>query len=373
MAERTITILCSGVALGVYVPALLLRHRLRELGLGAEVAVLEDLYSDAGLESLERLRETFHRRFELAKMAQRMTRSAAPSLERARVEELLEAWRRGNRRELVVWSGFWLPVIEEYRTRCAPDRVETDLCRIDATVSASFRGAPAPGPDDREIWFWNRTDRRLEHELGVAGPPPIPFAEREDRLVVHGGGWGLGEQDRAAAELAAAGMALDRVLYRREEASATNGSSRHFMVRPDWRPWRRPPGEEPELPPFGEVTRGESDARFVNRPECHELYLLIRRSRAIVSKPGGGTLLDSLASATPVVFLEPYGEAEESNAELWTWLGFGISLPDWRRTGYDPRVLEGLHAKLLKGRDTTRDYPAAIAGRASRTTAHRAG
>lgn len=375
MTERKITILCSGVALGVYVPALLLRHQLEGLGLATEVVLLEDLYSAAGLEALERLRDAFQQRFELAKIAQRMTAGMRPQLDRERVDALLAGWRDEGRRELVVWSGFWMPLVEEYRARWAPGPVEVDLCRIDATVSPSFCGCPAPGPGDREIWFWNRRHRRLEHELAVTPEAPVPYAGREPRLVVHGGGWGLGEYREVAAELAAAGMALDRVVYRREEAAVDAGAAaRTFMVEPGWRPWRRGPGEPPELPPFGEVTGGVAGAGgFVNRPECHELYRIIRRSRAIVSKPGGGTLMDSLSSATPVVMLQPYGAAERSNAELWSRLGFGVGYDDWRRSGFDPEVLERASAELHGRAATTIDYPRSIAGRGRRPGAVAAG
>lgn len=365
MTERKITILCSGVALGVYIPALLLRHQLEALGVAAEVVLLEDLYSAAGLDALERLRDAFHRRFELAKIAQRMTAGVRPRFDRDRVDALLAGWRDEGRRELVVWSGFWMPLVEQYRARYAPDPVEVDLCRIDATVSPSFRGCPAPGPGDREIWFWNGRNRRLEHELAVTPEAPVPYAEREPRLVVHGGGWGLGNYREVAAELAAAGMALDRVVYRCDEADAAGGgaANRTFMVEPGWRPWRREPGEPPGLPPFGEVTGGAAGAgKFVRRAACHELYRIIRRSRAIVSKPGGGTLMDSLSSATPVVMLEPYGAAERSNAELWARLGFGVGYDDWRNSGFDPAVLERASVEL-RDRATTMDYPRSIAAR----------
>jgi UDP-N-acetylglucosamine:LPS N-acetylglucosamine transferase len=68
---------------------------------------------------------------------------------------------------------------------------------------------------------------------------------------------------------------------------------------------------------------------------------------AVVSKPGGGTLLDSLAAATPVVLLPPWGEPEAKNGALWEELGFGIDVERWRKTGFDHHVLEDLHHRLL--------------------------
>ncbi len=67
-----------------------------------------------------------------------------------------------------------------------------------------------------------------------------------------------------------------------------------------------------------------------------------------MSKPGGGTLLDSLWSATPAVLLEPFGAHEQRNADLWIQLGYGISFEDWQNQGFAPEVLQELHEALLK-------------------------
>jgi UDP-N-acetylglucosamine:LPS N-acetylglucosamine transferase len=77
----------------------------------------------------------------------------------------------------------------------------------------------------------------------------------------------------------------------------------------------------------------------------------VREAMAVVSKPGGGTLLDSLAAATPIVLLTPWGEPEAKNGALWEELGFGIDFQRWRETGFDHRVLEDLHHRLLEARE----------------------
>ena len=341
MNEPVITILGSGVALGVYLPALVLEHQLRRAELSTEVVLLEDLYPPEGLETLEKLRAVFRERFALAKIGQRMTHSTRPRLDPRRTEALLQAWEHQDRRFFIVWSGFWMPLLDEYRARRAPRNIHADLCRIDATPSASFKGYETLTAEDREIRFWNGSEKRLEYELSIPPTEPIPYARREDLVVVHGGGWGLGEYREVVTELEQRGTRLGKVVYRWDEV---DDAHRCFMIDPSWRPWRR--SGRPEFPPLGEVTT--QGGRFENREDRHELYEIIRRSRAIVSKPGGGTLMDSLSSSTPVLFLEPYGEAERSNAELWQHLGFGISYADWkapaattRRSFDSPRISTG--------------------------------
>jgi len=125
--------------------------------------------------------------------------------------------------------------------------------------------------------------------------------------------------------------------------------------------------EEQQLAASGGVLAGlvidENRSEYRRGETFHELYDVIRRSKAIVSKPGGCTLIDSLSSATPVVLLEPYGYAEQSNARIWEHLGYGISYPDWQRTGFDPAVLERLHTNILTRSPRGTNYPRAYADR----------
>jgi hypothetical protein len=372
-----VTVLGSGVALGVYVPALLVAQRLARHGVQAAVEVVESLYSDASLEHLERHRDAYHRDFALALMGHRMTRDIRASLDGERVAILLDRWQAEGRRRFVVWSGFWMPVLERYR-RQVGSRLSLDLCRIDAEVSATFKVyqdvCDAMADEAREIWLWSWERRLLGYQLPVSDRPPVPWEERRDRLVVHGGGWGIGTYRERARELGGSGLAQDVVIHDPAEAAAGAGGDRWFMVDPAWRAWRSAPCA---FPPFGEVASGAGDGtagaagtpagpasarpRFRSREEHHELFDLVRESRAIVSKPGGGTLIDSLAARTPVVLLEPYGYAEQSNARLWEHLGFGVHYERWRRSGWSHELLEELHRNLSRSRDHTLDYPAELA------------
>ena len=125
------------------------------------------------------------------------------------------------------------------------------------------------------------------------------------------------------------------------------------MVDPNWLPWHKNKNNEHEFPPFGEVN---NKTEFKNKEEYHELFDVIRQSKAIISKPGGGTLIDSLASGTPIILLEPYGYAEQSNAEIWEYLGYGISYDRWKEINYDYQILESLHENILNQNRQTINY-----------------
>lgn len=335
-----VAILTSGIGLGIYIPALLIQRQLAGLGVEADVEVLEGYYTGPQQGRHLAHKQAYHQDFDLAQMAHRMARSVESSLDPGAIEALLRGWQAERRTHFIVWSGFWLPILERYR-RDAGAPLHIDCCRIDAVVSASFRVHAGLAPDATEIWLWNAEDRRTVFEIPVTHEPPIAFADRAHRLVVHGGGWGLGTYRAAAAEMAATGWGLDVVVHARDEVAPGSSADRHFMVDPAWRTWHRGP-EGHTFPPFGAVDAPPS------RTNDHALYELIRRSQAIVSKPGGGTLIDSLGAGTPVVLLEPYGYAEASNAEVWEHLGFGIPYEKWRNTGFDHAVLHRLHDNLVR-------------------------
>jgi hypothetical protein len=353
-----VTILGSGVALGVYVPALLVDRHLARRGVATETLVVESLYSAEGLAMLERCRVAYQRRFALALLAHRMLRDLAPAFDEARIDALIDRWQAEDRRRFVVWSGLWIPVLQRYR-EIAHGPLDIDFCRIDATISASFR-VHQPLCEDmagesRDVWLWNQARNALDRSIPVTEDAPLRWHDREDRLVTHGGGWGLGTYRECIPEIESRGFLVDVVVRDASEAGGSGASTRCFMVDPNWRAWQE---DACRFPPFG-VAGGAHD--FRRRDDYHEIFDLVASSRAIVSKPGGGTLIDSLASATPVVLLEPYGYAEEANAAVWETLGLGVRWDRWRENGFSMTLLEELHENLLAYRETVIDYPAEIA------------
>ena len=360
-ARPPVTVLTSCVGLGLYIPALLIERQLRRSGLDADVEVIEGYYTPERQHAHFAHRDAHHANFALAKLAHRMARPVEHCLDRGKVAALFERWRGQGRRHFIVWAGFWLPLLERYRGAAPELEVEIDRCRIDAVASASFNVHRDLDEGGSEIWLWNWAERRIVHEIPVTGIAPIPFGERDDRLVVHGGGWGIGTYRDAASELARTRWGLDVVIHDAAERSAARDGDRALMLDPLWRPWPNGSGAAREFPPMIEV--GErAMVPLADDAEQHPMHAVIRGAKAIVSKPGGCTLIDSLAAATPVVLLEPYGYAEESNARLWEHLGFGVPLAAWRASGCDPEVLGRLHENIA-ARTRGVDYPGAYAER----------
>jgi hypothetical protein len=357
----TVTILCSGVALGVYIPALLVNYQLRQHHFDTEVIVLESFYTPESQDKLKIHKKAYHRNFSMALMAHKMTKDIQVSLDDVLVNSLLTSWETENRLDFIVWSGFWMPILEKYRNRVFPKKISVDLCRIDADISTSFKSYKVHNQDDKDIWLWNWEQKRLIYEIPVINKPPIPYRERNDRYVIHGGGWGIGTYNSKVPELEERQILLDIVVYDVVDCITKKSCNRYFMVDPNWRPWQKNKNKQHEFPYFGEVNK---NTEFKNREEYHELFDVIRQSKAIISKPGGGTLIDSLSSATPIILLEPYGYAEKCNADLWEYLGYGISYDKWKKMNYDHSLLERLHENIIsRNQRATINYSQSLANR----------
>ena len=343
-----VTVLTSAVGLGAYVSALLHHQLLRDAGHEVDVEVIEGWFTDHHIERHLVHQRAFHQDFRLALAGRRMAGSIEGRLDDDRVDPLLTAWRADGRTRFFVWSGYWLPVLERYAASVPDTRIQLDFCFSDAIESDSFRVHREPaGVLRHEVWLWNWRRRALGSRLPVPSGAPLPLAERARRLVAHGGGWGLGTYADVLSELSEAGYVLDVLGPTAADWEGRGPLDRRYMSDPGWHPWVRNAAGDLTFPPLGEV-RSDGEVRYISQPRFPAAHINVREALAVVSKPGGGTLLDSLAAATPVVLLAPWGEPEAKNAALWEELGFGINFQRWRAAGFDHRVLEDLHHRLLE-------------------------
>ncbi len=351
-----ITVLTSATGLGVYIPGLLVRDAIRNIGIRSEVEVLEGFYAHASLQKFLEARDQFRRNFGLALIGHRMARTVDHCLDASRIHDLLNRWQCEGRREFVTWSGYWLPILNRYQRLIAPGSVQVDLCRIDARRSASFEVHAELESGAREIWLWNAERACLDYEIQVTDKPAPSFETRPNRLLFHGGGWGLGEYQSKLAGAAAAGFELDVVIHHRSEQVFHRSGDRCYLIAGDWQPWSRNRSGDHDYPPTIEID-ADGNERLLFGDGVHAMHGIARHCKAIVSKPGGCTLIDSLSAQTPLLWLTPYGFAEQSNAEVWETLGFGMAYEHWCSGGFDRGALDHMHHRQRQRGASTRRYP----------------
>lgn len=357
MRERTVTILCSGMGLGVYVPSLLLEYQLQQRGIKTEVFVIEKYFTKDKRAKLEENRKAYHNNFKVAVMGHKMAKGDITSnLEWRNIEQLLQNWAEGEKRDFIMMSGQWSKILETYLEKSGVTNVRIEAVHLDSGIAPSWKKFKNDKSHFHEVWIFDNNVKDLSCAIWVNDGKVIPFEERENRVFLHGGGWGMGTYRDKINELNHKKIYLDIAAYGEDEISDNKRVGNHYyLMDPAWAPWKEENDKKLEFPPMFEVL--ETGDRIPLYAKGHPaIFEKFAQCKGIISKPGGGTLLDSLSAATPVVFLEPVAKHEEMNALFWEELGFGISFEKWKDSGYSMELLKQLHLNLMEKRKQTPDY-----------------
>jgi hypothetical protein len=345
-----LVILCASVGLGTYTPAVQLYRYLCAQRRHVSIEVLESLFPLEKLVQIRAARQRFQNDFRFALAARKALNlhSPADSVDADKRSALLHRWREDGQNRFIVFSGFWLPLLKEYQENVGAE-IAVDCVQMEVVLSPSWRAHLEDYPFPiRLIWLYSSSQGGvLQTLLPIASAAPI---RSKRRLIVHGGGWQLGDYDNSLPALARAGYSL---LVGRSEGQpcVPYPNVQYFRVRSRWETWTAQPGDYPPLELCG-------DGVFTPPEDTGSHWLLeqIMSSSGIVSKPGGATLLDSLAAGTPSIFTSPYGETEAQNARLWCSLGLGMTLADWERSGYSEELLGQSQERLVAARAMLPSY-----------------
>jgi hypothetical protein len=344
--------LTSGVALGTHIPGLLLDRALSARGLPSRVYVLEKYFPDEVRQRIQIAKRRYSRDYRLAKAAHALATDHAELIAPETLTALFDEWDAAEVGSFTVFSGFWTEIVSAYVER-RPD-VLVDVCHVDAVASPSHRHA-AELTGSTHTWLLDARTNTLNETIPVTKAGALlPWQSRSISFLAHGGGWGMGTHTAAATRLVEKGESVSLILP--EPWSDPPAGLSAYHQDPSWEPG---PGTA-----FPRLVAGAGTAApaFDSREHWADTFELTRRSRAVVSKPGAGTLIDSLNAATPVLFTEALGGWELANEGVWCALGFGMRLSEWWDKR-DPALLEAMHERLRAARDRAASYPDRIVSR----------
>lgn len=353
-----VRLLASGMALGHYVPAVLLNDRLRRQGRRSCVHVYEACLPAARRDAVTRTRDRYQANPQAARIGQRLhsvLNAGGPDTPGPAAAIQLPP----DSASIVAFSGQWAPVIEDLKI----DPARVTLVHMDIEASPSWSQHDAfvarlVRAGAQALWL-SRLDPRGRFLLLDDGPVPGTWGERkrEPSILVHGGGWALGPICEAGALLAARGWKPHLLLGSRPPLSPAPQGMEQYGAPPGWAAWDAEPGRPYQpLLRIGPDGRGE---RYSNGA-AHDVLDLAGRSQAIVTKPGGMSLAESLMTATPLLFLEPFGAHEAANARAWVGHGFAMAFDAWREAGCQPEALRRMHERLVDARSQARGLPALL-------------
>ena len=356
MTQEKLTILCSGASLGTYIPSLVMANQFNDRGYDTDIVVIDSLLQDKKQDNILKTKFAFHRNFSLALIAQKMHGDIRSSLDENKVADLLASWQQEQRTRFIMVFGLWVPIMELYIDQSGLTDVKVELCSVDSVKSPGWSTYELSNPHFTMSWLINQAENTVPYLLPVTPNKPIPYTERSGRFLIHGGGWGLGDYKNRIPELVTQGFPLDVIVYEAKDLENRLPNNRYFMIDPSWKAWERNlhTGKH-QFPPFGEVS-SKGHTVFTNNPHYPEVYNLVQNCQAIISKPGGATLLDSISAATPLILLEGYGPHEQKNADLWESLGFGMRYQKWQESHYSLDVLRNLHNNLMQAREKIPNY-----------------
>lgn len=354
MNNNIITILCSGIGLGEYNPGLIMSARLKKMGFSTDIVVLESLYVTEKRLRIQDTKIAFQRNFKIAQIAQKFMKDIKTILDNTLIIALLNKWKAEKRKRFIVFSGFWSPVIEQYLSDYTNPSVSVDLFHTDSGSGASWIRYNITHPCCRHLQLGDHITKTMYYNINISDDI-IQYKKRCNQILIHGGGWGIGTYLEKIPELIEKKINLDIVVNDIWNIPKDKSNNRYFMNDPQWNPWEKDDNGVHYFTPFGKILNN-NNIKYRNNPNYPEIYKIVRRDKAVICKTGGGALIDSLSSTTPIIILEPYGKFEHNNALLWESLGFGIQYNKWIESGCSMTILEELHENLLVAKPKIPDY-----------------
>ena len=323
---------------GVRIQCLLLAGALP----GSRVVFREDLLSEAGLQTQTRLRSFFladpgnsHRYFADPATAAGFKLHYDPALLLALRAELAA----NPPRRVVFFDHSFLsevmPQIADLIAGAELHHVEPDR-RPQKQGGAGdwldFSGLPLPV---QVHYPTELRPARLTFRYTAPELRKLPHGLRELDYVAHGGGWAMGDFRERLTQLRGRGA----ILLPRDRALAEAAT-----ILPRARLFHDVEVGADRFAQLAEVT-AEGTRLHAAAPH-HGALQVIARARAIVSKPGGGSVVDAYLAGTPILYLDPISLYEQGNAEFIEATGIGMSLERFMAAGQDPVLLERCASRL---------------------------
>lgn len=342
-----IEILGSGIALGVYVPPLLFLQSLEEK-VYKNFTIIEEIFTeDKCLKILEN-KKIFHKSFRIAKKAHQLPVAIEQCIDQEKLLYLFKRWEKEKVDLFCIFSGFWIDVLKIYQNYLGR-QVNSVCIHMDADTSNSWKNYKSK-ISCNDYWLFSEVSNSINYYFGLDQVYHVnPINDREEKVVIHGGGWGMGTYSHKVQDLIDRKIPVHYIQYEYDEMKMLKDipNVSIYYLDEKWIPWNK----ETIYCNFPKMlVWSKREQRYVpfsnNNANLHCFYEILNSSLGIISKPGGGTLLDSYETNTPVIFLEPLGDYEKKNADLWIKNGFGLSYEHWKKNDFSYDILKVASNKI---------------------------
>lgn len=312
---KKVLLLSSSLALGVYVPAKMLQDELRCLDTETDIHIVEGLFQIDKKINIEVNKRKFGENFKLAKAAHTMPNHFSKSIDETLKEQCFKKWNAGNYSLIIVMSGFWLDLVYEYDWNYAHNS-KIILLHLDSAESHSWHQSTSLRNSYKEMWFFSESNNQINYKICTR-----PYIHEENKsIIVHGGGWNMGEYKDAIRTMNQAGYRLSVIVNYIKDIPSFDIDNDYYVLQANFT--YDLVLENPTYPCLMRFINGKLVVLQENNN--NPFADLINSSCAIISKPGGGTLIDSLTYGIPLIFTEELAKYELCNAQLWVRKGLGM-------------------------------------------------
>ena len=292
--------------------------------------MLEELFDNENRNKLSINKQRFHDNFRIAKKAHQIAGDMSAYCD----EQLIKKWmmqmkKEGNKR-FILFSGYWIPVIIKYKEILAQN-IFIDCIHMESVYSNSWKRYSASVINENQIWMFGTNKQvfipyEIDNQL---------FNTKQ--IIIHGGGWGMGLLQEAYERLKDSGYVVYRVAYNQKEYETFYQNDKNvYYMDEQWNPWVK--DEEGEFQ-YPIIYKGN---------KLYSLDKMLVENEAIVSKPGGGTLLDSLVLKRPIILTQALSGYEKKNSDLWKKLGYGMDFEEWEQCKFTGELLRRMRTNLYE-------------------------
>ncbi len=346
-----ISILTSALGYGVYVPAKIVQRQLAAMGIPSSCYIIEGLLNQDKRKIFQETKSAFASNFRLAQLATKMPIDYTPGLDPAAVQALYQEWDRKQVSNFLCLSGLWFEVLKDYQALSGHKNIR--CCRMDAGHAPTWlnRNNISIG---KTYYFFDLEAGKVNYTLNIPSLNPTDFINRPDKLLIHGGGWGLGDYTTKTQEVTTRGYQRKIILNDMSDYDPHDNRTEFYVSDARWDPLENK-DDAPAFPPLAKIRSGHVK-EYMQFADHHVPLKLMSDCKAVISKPGGMTLLDAIITATPFIYLEPMGPNEAGNQKLIDELKIGASFEAWKKNDFSSELLIRFHENITILRNNLPDF-----------------
>lgn len=335
--NKNIAILTACMGLGTYNPALHLRDELIKDDINSKIFLYENFIIKEKRENIIKYQNAFHKDLRLAIAGHKLMGKINDVDNIDEIAKCLFLEISGKYDVIAVLSGNWVDILCRIENKY-DFHIPIVFIHLDCEKAPSWQNKIAyPKNLQEEIWLLGKTNNKAKYYLYNNNSTN----RRVEKVFLYGGGWGMGNYLDYIEELSQFFL-LDVLLHSIEDIVRYQNNN-YYMFPDTWNAWDVDDSGDYFVPKLNCCYFENESLKVSNQTREYNFF---EKNLCVVSKPGGGSILDSVSNGTPIVFLEPISKHEMANAYYYIKEGLSINISEWKKSNYSTNIINTLKCSL---------------------------